>query len=155
MFTFLKHRTSRNLMNIPSKMRRLEMIRKAKDLALQSTEWLSSADITKHSDHSDTRPSYWIANKQIFAITLENVDYLPAYALHEIMRGNVPIREPKPIIALLMDAMGSEYSGWQIAAWFASANGYLHGARPMDLLDREPERVIKAAKFAAQGVQHG
>jgi hypothetical protein len=146
-------------MNIPIELRRIEMSRKARELALQSTEWLSFSDIAEHSVEcsriSETSPDHWLANKQIFAITLDKADYFPAYGLHEVMHGNVFVREPKPIMASLITTLGDVCSGWQLAAWFASASGYLNGARPMDLLDSEPERVMKAAKFSAEGVQHG
>ena len=35
--------------------------------------------------------------------------------------------------------------GWSIALWFTAANGWLDGARPVDLLDERPEQVIAAA----------
>jgi hypothetical protein len=139
--------------------KRLEMIRKAREIVLQSTEWLRFADIVERfgycSGLSDTPPDRWTSNKQIFAISIEGVDHFPSYGLCEVTYGDVRVCEPKPIMASLLEALGGELTGWQLAAWVASPNGYLDGARPLDLLDTEPKRVIKAAKFAAKGIQHG
>ncbi|HUA80249.1 MAG TPA: hypothetical protein VL997_07755 [Dyella sp.] len=135
------------------------MIRKARDIVMQSTEWLSVADLVARFGQcplpSDTLPDRWTASKQIFAIDLGGVNHFPSYGLAAVTHGDVRACKPKPILANLLAEFGDHYSGWQLAAWFASANAYLDGARPMDMLDREPERVIKAAKFTAQGIQHG
>lgn len=135
------------------------MIDNAREVALQSTEWLSALDIAERSRHrsldSGTIFLHWTAKKQIFAIALKGEDHFPAYGLREVMQGTVRAIEPKPIMATLIEALGAECSGWRLAEWFASPNGYLHGKRPLDLLDSEPERVVKAAEFEAKGVQHG
>jgi len=155
----LYRRTVCTLMTMPLEMRRQEMIRKAQELVLQSTKWLSFSDIVARSGQNsrdvETSPNRWTASKRIFAIPLNGVDHFPAYGLHEVAHGNVRAFEPKPIMASLVAALGDDYSSWQLAAWFGSANGYLHGTRPMDLLDSDPARVLDAAKFAAHGIQHG
>jgi hypothetical protein len=146
-------------MNEPVDIRRQEMIRQSRELVLQSAEWLRFADIVmllgQCHDHSDATPHSWTANKQIFTLNLDGVDHFPSYGLQVVTHGTVRTCEPKPIMAALMAVLGGDDSGWRLAGWFASANGYLHGARPIDLLDAEPSRVLDAAKFAANGIQHG
>ena len=39
-------------------------------------------------------------------------------------------------------------TGWQIAMWFASGNGWLDGAAPQDRLG-DPEAVLDAARVLA------
>ena len=35
---------------------------------------------------------------------------------------------------------------WTLAVWFVQPNGWLQGKRPMDLLDDDPDRVVRAAR---------
>jgi hypothetical protein len=51
----------------------------------------------------------------------------------------------------VLRALGAEASGWQTALWFVGANGWLDGARPVDLLATEPARVAEAARHEATG----
>src|SRR5690242_8349270 len=138
-------------MTTPLETRRAAMIRKARAIALQSTEWLSVADIAKRSGkeaHPSSIPvDSWIADKRIFAITIEGVEHFPAYGLCEVAHGNVQALEPKPIMAAVLAALGEDCAGWQCATWFASVNGYLDAVRPLDAVDSAPERVVQAAVF--------
>jgi hypothetical protein len=43
----------------------------------------------------------------------------------------------------------------QIALWFMSANGYLGGPRPIDVIRERPDLVLLAAKDDALGIHHG
>jgi hypothetical protein len=123
---------------------------KAHDLVLHSTKWLSTADL------ADADPQRWLADRQIFAIELDGRAYYPAYGLHAFTHDNVHTIEPKPIIAAVIVALGERYTGFQMAAWFAAANGHLiDSARPADMLDIEPAQVLEAAEREAAGIQHG
>jgi len=52
---------------------------------------------------------------------------------------------PLPVISQVLEVFGESSSTWETALWFTAANGWLGGARPVDLLVREPERVVEAA----------
>jgi hypothetical protein len=57
--------------------------------------------------------------------------------------------KPKPVIAGVLRYLGSQdVSPWQQALWFSTANGWLRGRRPVDLLDDEPDAVVAAARDA-------
>ena len=45
--------------------------------------------------------------------------------------------------------------GWGLAYWFASANSFLGGKRPQDVLLESPERVLAAAADEMAEVAHG
>jgi hypothetical protein len=48
-----------------------------------------------------------------------------------------------------VEILGKDTSDWGIALWFASANGWLDGKRPVDLLEDDPKEVIQAAEHEA------
>ncbi len=56
---------------------------------------------------------------------------------------------PLPAIAEVLSAFG-DGGGWQTALWFTAANGWLGGARPVDMLASDPERVADAARREAE-----
>jgi len=39
--------------------------------------------------------------------------------------------------------------GWETLLWFVGSNGWLDGARPVDVMDREPASVVAAAEQLA------
>ncbi|GJH22677.1 hypothetical protein CBA19CS22_39065 [Caballeronia novacaledonica] len=55
----------------------------------------------------------------------------------------------------VLKVFGSSKDGWALAFWFASVNSYLGGARPLDVLQSHPKRVIEAAEAEVEGVAHG
>jgi len=60
----------------------------------------------------------------------------------------------KPVKAVqsVLEAFGGRKSPWKIALWFTSNNGWLPGqARPVDLLDLDPQAVVQAAQRDAAG----
>lgn len=58
---------------------------------------------------------------------------------------------PLPVIADVLRALPSDrMSEWETALWWTAANGWLEGARPVDLLDEHPGRVVAAAARLAE-----
>jgi hypothetical protein len=57
--------------------------------------------------------------------------------------------KPKPVVAEVIRYLGApDATPWQQAIWFTSANGWLGGRRPVDLLDDEGNAVVAAAQEA-------
>jgi hypothetical protein len=57
--------------------------------------------------------------------------------------------KPRPDIARVLRYLGSpDVTSWQQVLWFTSANGWLGGRRPVDLLDDDGDAVVAAAKEA-------
>jgi hypothetical protein len=60
----------------------------------------------------------------------------------------------KPVRAVqsVLEAFGERKSPWKLALWFTSNNGWLAGqARPVDLLESDPQAVVQAAQRDAAG----
>ena len=62
----------------------------------------------------------------------------PAFQFDEVGR-------PKAVIGKILDALGRGTGAWQTAIWFTTPNSWLDRRKPVDLLEREPDRVIDAA----------
>lgn len=57
---------------------------------------------------------------------------------------------PWPAVARVIQVLGGNTSDWGLALWFAAANGWLDGRRPVDLLASAPEEVVEAAEREAE-----
>lgn len=76
---------------------------------------------------------------RIFSVLHEGQTLFPAFQFDADIN-------PKPVIAPVIEALeGRGLSGWQVGLWFATNSAVLGGARPLDLLDKDPERVVTAA----------
>jgi hypothetical protein len=60
--------------------------------------------------------------------------------------------QPLPVIAQVLSTLGRQSTGWGLALWFTSSEGWLDGQRPVDLLFTEPEEVAEAAEREAEGL---
>lgn len=85
----------------------------------------------------------WRREGSIFAVTHRDATYVPGFQLDE--KGH-----PRPAVAQVIELLGDTTSEWGLALWFAAANGWLDGKRPVDLLDSAPEEVVEAAERAAE-----
>jgi hypothetical protein len=135
--------------------RKAKMISNARAAVLTRAEWLTAADIAKHSGSRSVNPnaqtSKWKRDGKIFTINpADRIERFPAYALDEDFK-------PYPAMAEVIKILGErKKDGWGLAYWFASDNSYLGGRiAPQDLLASDPGRVIDAARREAKGIQHG
>jgi hypothetical protein len=106
--------------------------------ALTAQELAELPAAQKHGLDAVTR---WHYNKQIFCVTDGDRAYFPRFQFDEA-------GHPLPIIAELLAILGQfkARSDWDNALWFAGGNGWLDGARPVDLLSSDPELVRDAAE---------
>jgi phasin family protein len=82
----------------------------------------------------------WRKEGRIFAVEHRGQTYFPAFQFdHENGR-------PRPVMRQLIAALAPYHQGWSLALWFAGANAWLGGKRPIDLLERKPEQVLAAAR---------
>ena len=84
----------------------------------------------------------WRREGRIFAVIYDGRITFPGFQFGADGR-------PLPIVAEVLRVFGADSSAWQTALWFAGANGWLDGARPVDLLASEPARVAEAARREA------
>ena len=121
---------------------------------LESASWMTAAEVANAAGFSVTNPSAqpnrWKNEGRIFAVRHHGVDYFPGYAL-DARAGYLPLRGLAKILAIFDGRRNS----WGMAYWFSSANSFLGGQRPQDVLGVEPEQVASAAEDELIGVAHG
>lgn len=127
------------------------MLKKAIQILLNSGSLLSTDDICQLAGFTtDTQLVQWEKDQKIFSVYLNNMDYYPVYAF-DARKGYQPLEAINEIIKVF----GEKYRGLMVALWFNSANGYLAGKRPQDMIIENPDWVIYAAKIQITGIQHG
>jgi hypothetical protein len=59
--------------------------------------------------------------------------------------------QPRPVVAEVLEHLNAlAVTPWQQALWFTTANGWLDGRRPVDILEDEPDAIVGAAREAAR-----
>ena len=126
----------------------------ARGEVLASGDWLTAAQVAELAGFSTSNPSAqpnkWKKDGQVFAIRHQGLDYFPAYGL-DAEAGFRPLKSLAPILAVF----GEEKDGWGLAYWFASANSFLGGKRPQDVLAKSPDSVRAAAVDELAEIAHG
>jgi hypothetical protein len=86
--------------------------------------------------------SRWLGAKKIFAVNHRRALVYPGFQFGTDGR-------PRAVIARVLEAFEPfGLDGWETALWFTTASGWLDDRRPVDLLTREPENVVDAARRA-------
>ncbi len=79
----------------------------------------------------------WREQGRIFAVGVEGKRYYPAFQFEH--------GESKRVIRRVIGPGAPHHRGWPLALWLNAPNGWLADtARPVDLIDRDPEAVIEA-----------
>lgn len=157
-----EHQTLERLLDVlvpsvpptPNLLKEGVMLARARTAVIESSDWLTSAQVAKLAGLSMVNPSAqtnkWKKRRQIFAIRHNGVDYFPGYGLDR----DAGFR-PLKAMGNVLKAFGDHKDGWGLAYWFMSDNSFLGGRRPQDLLASAPQRVVAAAEDEVQGVVHG
>lgn len=112
-------------------------------------EWSSftSKDLAEVAGHGSKNKSMtasrWKMKGKVFSIKHSGVEYFPTFQFEE----GQPIESVAKVLALL----GEKKSGWQLAFWFTSPNGWLAGKRPVDVL-KDGDAVVSAAAREAENI---
>ncbi len=137
----------------PTLLKEAEMMLRAKVAVLEGADWLTATQVASIAGFSDKNPSAqlhkWKRDGAIFAIRRSGIDYFPGYTLDS----NQEYRPYRALRKVIAHFEGTK-EGWGLAFWFQSANSFLGGKRPMDLLAKKPDEVIAAAADEAMGVVH-
>ncbi|MBR9902447.1 MAG: hypothetical protein GYB15_00510 [Gammaproteobacteria bacterium] len=135
-------------------LREAEMEARARRAVMESGDWLTADEILQLpgvSSCSDcAQPAQWKQQGDIFTINNLGTEYYPAFGL-EKEAGYRPYRVISKIIGIFKD----DKNGWGMAFWFQSANSYLGGLKPQDLIVTDPDLVIDAALDELQEIMHG
>lgn len=102
------------------------------------------------STNKSAGPAKWKSANKIFSVSYLSEELFPIYAIDKV-NGFKPQKGLKPVL----EVFAGEKDSWGIAYWFAGANGYLGGKRPLDLLASNPDLVLQAAIDELKGVTHG
>jgi hypothetical protein len=87
--------------------------------------------------------SRWKRHRRILGVPVGNHDRYPAFQFAE--------GRPRPGIARILAVLPADMSPWQIAFWFASANGWIEDDKaPQDAL-HDMDRILAAAADLASG----
>jgi hypothetical protein len=89
--------------------------------------------------------SRWSSEGRIFGVEIERGVGYVGFQFDDAGR-------PRPVVASVLAAVGGKLGGWELALWFTSANGWLGGARPVDVLEEDPESIVEAAARLADEI---
>lgn len=114
--------------------------------------WLTSTELSDKAGFKNRNrsagPNGWKQRGKIFAINVDGHDRYPAYALDEAY-------QPLKILKDILTVFGDNTSAWSIASWMGTANSWLGGKKPKDVMKQEPAAVLHAALTEKAGAQHG
>jgi hypothetical protein len=84
----------------------------------------------------------WRREGRLIAVEHHGTMYYPGFQFDSSGK-------PKAVVADVLRYLGPPaVTPWQQALWFTSANGWLDGRRPVDLLDDQGDAVVAAAREA-------
>jgi hypothetical protein len=93
-----------------------------------------------------------VTRGEIFSICDESAGELfPVFAFERTVSDIRPLEA----ISEALSIVGHSLSSWAIASWLIGLNSYLDDQCPKDLIDKDPEWVIKAARDAISECAHG
>jgi hypothetical protein len=79
----------------------------------------------------------WAAQGNLLTVPVAGLDHYPGFAFG-------PDGRPRRVLGRVATALSGR-TGWALVAWLVSPQDVLGGARPVDLLDSDPEAVVAAA----------
>jgi hypothetical protein len=119
----------------------------ARETLLQEFGALTSSDIAElagsKASNRAALANRWKQEGRIFAVSHGGATYYPGFQFDEEGR-------PREAVARAISALSGKLSDWGLALWWTGANGFLDGARPVDLLPADPGRVTEAAAREAE-----
>lgn len=115
----------------------------ARTAFLREFETVSSGDVADlYGSEAQNRAALaqsWRKQRRIFAVPTSAGFRFPLFQFQSD-------GEPKPqLVPILKELDEAGLRKWEVALWFAGALASIDGARPVDLLDEQPERVLDAA----------
>ncbi len=120
----------------------------ARDQLLREFGGLASGEVAERAgSRAKNRAALanrWKQEKRIFSVPHQGAEIFPGFQFDE--HG-----QPREAIRDIVAALGGS-SPWELALWFISANGWLDGRRPVDLLDVDSLAVGQAARREADGI---
>jgi hypothetical protein len=109
------------------------------EFGLNDSDQVAEAAGSAATNRSATA-SRWSAARRIFTVTHRGTRLYPSFQFGTD-------GQPRPVIASVLEVFEPYgLDGWETALWFTTASGWLDDQRPVDLLTREPEEIVEAAR---------
>jgi hypothetical protein len=120
----------------------------ARSALLEEFGALTSAQVAElagsGAKNASALASRWRREGRLVAVEHHGTLYFPAFQFDDDGK-------PKPAVAEVLEQLGTaDLSAWQQALWFTTANGWLDGRRPVDVLDESSGAVVAAASEAVR-----
>ena len=118
------------------------------EFGFATAEQLADANQSRAANRSALADN-WKKRRQVFAVRHRDESGRPreVFPLFQF-EDHKPIK----VVQSILEAFGEHKAPWKLALWFASNNGWLPGqARPVDLLESNPDAVVQAARRDAAG----
>ncbi|MCA1703849.1 MAG: hypothetical protein LC808_11530 [Actinobacteria bacterium] len=116
---------------------RWELLSEAGFLPAKAIAETTRAEHDSHDTHDDQHG--------LLAVTYRGRTVYPGFQF-DPRTGHI-----RGVVTRVVEALPTEaMSRWEAALWWTASNGWLAGARPIDLIDEEPDRIVRAAAMLAQ-----
>lgn len=123
---------------------------RVEDALATGTRWLTAAEFAELAglaiDEAGLRLKRWEDEGALFTLTRREVLRVPEYLLGSD-------HQPLPVAADVIRAL-RHYNPKSLAIWFESTASHLDGRRPRDLIKKEPQLVLAAARAVAESTLH-
>lgn len=130
----------------------LEQLRRNAELRrrfMKEVPLLKSADVAKLSGsvarNVSARANRWKTERRIFSVSDGGVDHYPGFQFNA---DGEPVAAMRDVLDVFKDL-----SEWQIALWFFTPDAWLDGKVPMDVLQRDAQAVIAAARHFVEPIE--
>ncbi|OON39745.1 hypothetical protein BTJ39_11945 [Izhakiella australiensis] len=122
-----------------------------REFILNDAEWLSASQLSDKAGFENKNrsagPNTWKRRNRIFAISVQGKNLYPRYCLDLAY-------QPLSVVKEVLEVFADSKSGWALAYWFGTANGWLNGKKPKDLLS-DKAALLRAAQAENEGALHG
>lgn len=96
--------------------------------------------LRERCDQPLSKLARWIVERRIVCIHRHEHMIIPLFQFDPVDLA------PTPCVAAVLRELNGALDAWDIAAWFVQPNLWLRGATPVDVIAREPQAVIEAAR---------
>jgi len=105
----------------------------------------TSAEVAEESTSRATNraaiASRWVREKKIFSVRFEGQQWFPRFQFQD--------GGPIPAVSQVIKVFPGHLTGWELAYFFATPNPNLDGRKPLELLKRDPSRLLSLAQAFA------
>jgi len=87
-----------------------------------------------------SRVAHWITDRMVISVEWQSLLLVPAFQFNP---SSMAVLDP---VARVNGELRDLLDAWELAAWFANENAWLHGRSPAACILTEPDAVVDAAR---------